>query len=509
MPIGALELRDALRSGETTAVEAVQGALRRARDQQDLGAFTHLAEDRALAEAERADDALRRAREAKATGTAELPGTGTALLGLPIAHKDLVDVAGHPTTHGSAAVPHALAERDDPGAAQLRSAGALSIGKTQVPEFGLTGYSENLIAAPARNPLDPSRTAGGSSGGSAAAVASGILPVAPGSDGGGSIRIPAFACGLIGLKPRFGAVPSDSARGRTDAFGAPRLTVTGPIARSAEDAALLYDAQRGLNQHGIDQHDTEPPGTAHHSTASALEAVASADRLRKLRIGFCDASPFDGTYAISLHPESRRAFERAAELLEQHGHRVDEAQIRYDPRYPETFTTVWTAGLSLLELESGAEDRLAPLTREFRERALARGETVHREAAKRIHGIAADMRRQWGRYDVVLTPGLAFPAPRVGAFLALSPDDDYRLQCEWAPYTSMVNVAGLPAIAVPILRIPEVAARVPADTRVSSGTRGPAEPRSEAGTGLSMGVQLIGRTGSEPLLLQLAAQLMS
>lgn len=490
MPIGALELRDALRSGETTAVEAVQGALRRARDHQDLGAFTHLAEDRALAEAERADDALRRR-------------IGTALLGLPIAHKDLVDVAGHPTTHGSAAVSHALAEHDDPGAAQLRSAGAISIGKTQVPEFGLTGYSENLIAAPARNPRDPSRTAGGSSGGSAAAVASGILPVAPGSDGGGSIRIPALACGLVGLKPGFGAVPSDSARGRTDAFGAPRLTVTGPIARSAEDAALLYDAQRGLDQHGLDRHDAEPRGTAHPGTASALDAVASAGRLRKLRIGFCDASPFDGSYAISLHPESRRAFERAAELLEQHGHRVDEAPIRYDPRYPETFTTVWTAGLALLELESGAEDRLAPLTREFRERALARGEAAHREAAKRVHGIAADMRRQWGDYDVVLTPGLAFPAPRVGAFLALSPDDDYRLQCEWAPYTSMVNVAGLPAIAVPILRIPEPATRGPVDAR------GPAGTRSEAGTGLSMGVQLIGRAGSEPLLLQLAAQLMS
>lgn len=517
MPIGALELRDALRSGETTALDVVETALRRARDLGGLGAFTHLADERALAEAEAADAELERIRAGRGTATPDRErGSVRSLLGLPIAHKDLVDVAGHPTTHGSAAVPHPVADRDDPGVAVLRAAGAVSIGKTQVPEFGLTGYSENLIADPARNPLDPTRTAGGSSGGAAAAVASGVLPFAPGSDGGGSIRIPALACGLVGLKPGFGAVPSDAGHGEVDAFGAPRLSVSGPIARSAEDAALLYDAMRGAGRGhdsgsgsgpaaGARRNPARPhPAGPHHEgpygDGPSLEAVRGADRLGPLRIGFCDASPFDGTYAVALHPAAREAFERAAELLAQRGHRVEEAPIRYDPRYPETFTAVWTAGLSLLELDPGAEDRLAPLTRAFRERAIARGEAANRDAAGRLRGIAAGMREQWGRYDVVLTPGLALPAPRIGEFLALDPDDDYRLQCEWAPYTSMVNVSGLPAIAVPILRVPGRGAG-------SGSPAGFAEDRADAAV-LSMGVQLIGRAGSEAVLLQLAAQLM-
>src|SRR5690606_27505172 len=116
------------------------------------------------------------------------------LHGFPLAHKDLLEVAGAPTSYGTVAMPATVAENDAPGVAVLRAAGAISLGKTQVPELGLNAYSENLVAAPARNPLDLSRTPGGSSGGSAAAVAGGILTAAPGNDGGGSVRIPALAC---------------------------------------------------------------------------------------------------------------------------------------------------------------------------------------------------------------------------------------------------------------------------------------------------------------------------
>ncbi|WP_309478041.1 amidase family protein [Leucobacter luti] len=169
----------------------------------------------------------------------------------------------------------------------LRAAGAISLGKTQVPEFGLTGYSENLIAPPARNPLDPERTAGGSSGGSAAAVAAGMLALAPASDGGGSIRIPALACGLIGLKPGLGAIPADMQRGPHDEFGAPRLTVTGPLARSAADAALLFDAMRA-----------EPGDPAE----PAVAAVQRADALTGLRIGVSATSPFEAAHPVPLSP---------------------------------------------------------------------------------------------------------------------------------------------------------------------------------------------------------------
>ncbi len=156
---------------------------------------------------------------------------------MPVAFKDLTDVAGVVTTHGSAALDRKPAPVDGALAAVLKRAGVVSLGKTQVPEFGLTAYSENLIAPPSRNPHALSRSSGGSSGGSAAAVAAGLVPFAPGSDGGGSVRIPAAACGLVGLKPGRGLVPAGESTGDPA-----RLVVAGPLARSAEDAALMLDA---------------------------------------------------------------------------------------------------------------------------------------------------------------------------------------------------------------------------------------------------------------------------
>lgn len=454
-PSTALAWRDALRDGEVSAREAAEHFLARIDERQDLGAFISVTGEQALDEAAAAD---RRFLEARHEGAGSLP----PLHGLPLAHKDLVEVAGAPTTYGTAALPHEIAAHDHPGVAVLRAAGAISLGKTQVPELGLNAYSENLIAPPARNPLDPSRTPGGSSGGSAAAVAAGLLPVAPGSDGGGSIRIPSLACGLVGLKPGFGTVHTDLENGRVDDFGAPRLAVSGPLARTAEDAALLFDAM------------VQDPAE------TALAAVRSAGSLTGLRIGLSDATPFEAAHPCPLSPEAVQAWRVATDRFASLGHRIEDAAIRYDPRYPEAFRATWTAGLGTLELAPGAEEQLAPLARRFREEALARPREAQLEAAATITEIAEDLRRQWGAYDIVLTPGLAYSPPRIGAFAELDADADYRMQCEWTPYTSMVNVSGLPAIAVPTLRL---------------------------ANGLSMGVHLIGRAGSEHLLLQLAAQL--
>lgn len=453
----AVELRDRLRTAELSSTELVSALLERIAADTELGAFITVTGEAALHEAAIAD---RTAHElAPGERAARLP----RLHGLPLAHKDLVDVAGAATTHGSAAVEHRTATDDDPGVATLRQAGALSLGKTQVPEFGLTGYSENFIAAPARNPLDRRLTPGGSSGGSAAAVAAGLLPLAPGSDGGGSIRIPSLATGLVGLKPGLGSIPSDIVNGRTDAFGAPRLSVSGPIAHTAADAALLFDAMRA---------DTAEP---------TLAAVRAADALTGLSIGMSDETPFASAFSTALSPEAERAFALAASRLEARGHDVEQAQFDYDPEYPRVFTDAWTAGLSLLEFADDMEDRLTPLTRSFRDRARSRSTAEHQRTGAKLRSVGENLAHAWGRYDVVLTPGLTMAPPRVGAFLELPPDDDYRLQCEWAPYTSMVNVSGLPAIAVPMLRTP---------------------------AGLPMGVQLIGRPGAEAQLLQLAEQLM-
>lgn len=448
----ALALRDRIAAGELTAAAVTAHFLARAAAANpELGAYRYLAPEAAAADAAAADARF-----------AAQPSGLPALHGLPLAIKDLNDVRGLPTSHGTAALPSTVPTADDPLVAVLRAAGAILHGKTQVPEFGLSCHSENTIAPPARNPLDPSRTAGGSSGGSAAAVAAGLLPVAPGSDGGGSVRIPASACGLIGLKPGLGSVPSDVLGGTRDVFGAGRLTVAGPLARTAADAALLYDAMRG-----------DP-------AERTLAAVLAARPLAGLSIGVSCASPFAPWFPTPLSREAEAALAAGIAALRDRGHAVADAEFTYDPRYPEAFTTIWTAALGLVPLAPGAEARLGTLAAAFRERAMARDPEVNTRAAAALREIAADLERQWGAYDLVLTPAMAHTPPAVGSFLAASADDDYRLQCQYTPFTSMVNVAGLPAITVPTLRTAE---------------------------GLSMGVQLIGRRGSETLLLRVAEQL--
>lgn len=459
LPESALELRDALRSGEISAVEAIDATLRRIEAQPELGAFITVSDERALDEARAADE---RFAHTTPVERASLP----ALHGFPLAIKDLLEVRGEPTTYGTAAIPAAPAKHDQPGVAVLRAEGAISCGKTQVPELGLNAYSENLIAPPSRNPLDPTRTSGGSSGGSAAAVAAGMLTAAPGNDGGGSVRIPALACGLVGLKPGLGSIASDVVDGYVDAFGAPRFVTSGPLAHTAADAAMLYDAMRGPDGRG---------------DAATLPLISEAGALTGLRIGISKTSPFETAHSTGISAEAREAWEIAARRLSDRGHRVEPARFGYDPRYPDVFEQGWMAGLSLLPLPEGSDMLLTDFTRFFRDLALSRSAAEHAASAAALTEIAADFRTQWGAYDVVLTPGLASPPPEIGSFMSREPEDDYRAQCQWTPFTSMVNVAGLPAIAVPTLTLPG---------------------------GLSMGAHLIGRRGAEGQLLQLAAQLM-
>ncbi|BAS06855.1 glutamyl-tRNA(Gln) amidotransferase subunit A [Arthrobacter sp. Hiyo4] len=226
--LSAVQLRDTLRAGELSAREATAHFLARIATQNSLlGAFVTVTADQAMADAAAADARFVRLRKEFGNYAGRDSGgsaNGLPLLhGMPVAFKDLTDVAAVVTTHGSAALDHKPAPADGALAAVLKAAGVVSLGKTQVPEFGLTAYSENRIAPPSRNPHAPSRSSGGSSGGSAAAVAAGLLPFAPGTDGGGSIRIPAAACGLVGLKPGRGVVPSGESSGDPA-----RLVVAGP-----------------------------------------------------------------------------------------------------------------------------------------------------------------------------------------------------------------------------------------------------------------------------------------
>lgn len=452
--LSALELRDELRAGNLSAREVSMHFLNEVEKLNPaLGSFVTVTADRALDAAAEADRAF----------TAKIATLGS-LHGMPLAYKDLLDVSGVPTTYGTAALPAIVAARDNPLVATLKNAGAISLGKTQVPEFGLSCHSENDIAPAAGNPLNPSLSAGGSSGGEAAAIAAGMLPFGPGNDGGGSIRIPASACGLIGLKPGLGTIPSDVLDGTVDSFGAPRLTVSGPMAHNALDAALLMDAM-------VDQ-----------TRGTYLETLRSGgiDSLRGLRIGVSTASPFESAYSIALAPESHTALNMAIKALTTRSHHLEEAEFFYDALYPETFSTVWTSGLASAPLPAGSENKLGTLARSFRERATARARTVSLSAAAKLTEIAEDFRTQWGRYDVVLTPAMAHTPPEIGFYTSQDADTDYMRQCQYTPFTSMVNVSGLPAITVPTFRTAD---------------------------GLSMGVQIIGRRGSEVQLLALAAQL--
>jgi amidase len=462
----AVALRDSLRKGEVSSAEVTAHFLARIEEQNPLlGAFVTVTAEQAMGSA-RAADSLR----------ARTPQDELSLLhGMPLAFKDLTDVAGVVTTHGSAALEHKPAVSDGPLVSLLKQAGVISLGKTQVPEFGLTAYSENRVAPPSRNPHSLSRSSGGSSGGSAAAVAAGLLPFAPGTDGGGSIRIPAAACGLVGLKPGRGLVPAG------ESLGDPaRLVAAGPLARSAADAALMMDALVPV----------ESP------ESSYLQAVEQEPP--PLRIGVTLDSPWSGTFPFTPDQEALDALRAGEKLLEGAGHSLSDAGVRYDNRYPDAFTTAWTAAVGAARISPHREALLAPLTRTFRRRAQQRSAAKLNEALVFLRQFERDTVTQFAQWDVLLMPALAQTPRPVGWFTGAShgsapwpavqwagdADGDYRKQCEFAPWSSMVNVCGLPAITIPV--------------HWTGGA---------AGQGLPMGIQLVGRMGSEALLLQVARQL--
>ncbi|BCW34021.1 amidase [Arthrobacter sp. StoSoilA2] len=464
--LNAVALRDALATGELSARDATGHFLSviEARNRH-LGAFITITAEQAMADAGTADNL--HAQLSRAHRLSELP----LLHGMPLAFKDLTDVAGVPTTHGSAALEHKPAPEDGALAATLKGQGVISLGKTQVPEFGLTAYSENRIAPPSRNPHSLSRSSGGSSGGSAAAVAAGMVPFAPGTDGGGSIRIPAGACGLVGLKPGRGMVPSGA-----NAGDAAKLVVAGPLARTAADAALLMDA--------LVPREQAPDG-------GYLANVGQAPT--PLKVGVSLDSPWAGVFPFEVEQEALDGLARGIKLLEEAGHRVAEAEIRYDNRYPEAFTAAWTAGVGSARIAPQREALLTPLTRTFRRRAQQRSALKVNEALVFLRQFEHDTIAQYAQWDVILMPTLAQTPRPIGWFTggghssepwpsewAGDADEDYRRQCEYAPWSSMVNVCGLPAISIPV---------------------------NVTTSGLPMGIQVIGKPGSELQLLQLAAVL--
>lgn len=445
----AVELRDAIAAGTFTARQITEHFLSVIDSEADLGAFMTVAKDAALARADELD--------------AVYASTGVVgpLHGVPLAFKDLVNVAGMVTTFGSKLFVNTEPQTsDDPISLNMKTAGAVQVGKTTIPEFALACHSDNDISAPARNPRNPDLTAGGSSGGAAAAVAAGMLPVAPGNDGGGSIRIPAAATGIIGLKPGRGTIPTDE---QEDAVT--NLTATGPLARTVEDAGLLMDTL------------VDPTQAEGRYVAAAREGVASAG---DISIGYTTAAPFQPDLEITLSQSAVQALTLAVTLLTKDGLSVEEMDFSYLPNYHQNFQTVWTNGLTRMPLPEGAEENMEALAKDFLKQARSRTQQQYEQAVERLSEWAADTRRQFGQYDVVVTPVLAFTPPPVGTFSAKDAQDDYEYQCKFTPYTSMINVLGLPAISVPI---------------------------KEDENGMSWSIQAIGRIGTEDKLLRLGARL--
>jgi amidase len=438
---------EALRAGTLSPVDLTEHYLRRIARSADLGAFAEVTPDAAL----------RRA--------AELGDTPRGpLWGIPLADKDLVARAGVPTRYGSRSRAHLVPTASDPLAEAIDAAGAVNVGKTSTSEFGLTGFTEPLIHAPARDPWRLSAGAGGSSGGAAVAVAAGLLPAAVGSDGGGSIRIPSATVGVVGLKPSRGRLPIGSGFDSPDG-----LSVTGPIARTVEDAAVLLDALVGLAPFA---YATAAPGHGPFVDAARRDPEG-------LRVGITTVSPWDDDEDIRLDADARAAFETAAAWLSDAGHEVTDAA--WHPfGYASLFRVLWRASAARIPVSEDDMTLVEPLTawliREGRGLSsldLLDGLTSARAFERRTVS-------DFARFDVVLTPALAQPPQPVGSYAGHSPERTFAMQVEYAPYSSFVNVAGLPALTLPV---------------------------TEDATGHPVSIQLVGRPGGEAALLAVAAQL--
>ena len=433
MTESATAIAAAVRAGTMTAREATEQALLRIeKDDLQVDAFQVVRAAAALSEADAID-----ARADKA----DLP-----LAGVPIAIKDNVPVAGEPMRSGTTASDPTPQSADHPVVARLRAAGAVVVGLTRVPELCVFGATDSDFGI-TRNPWDPARTPGGSSGGSAAAVAAGMVPLAHGNDGMGSIRIPSACCGLVGIKPGLGLVPAGLGNGSW--FD---MAENGPLATTVQDCATALSVMAGQ------------PGLAELTDPS------------RVRIAVATKAPM---IATPVDAQWRQAAADAAAALREAGHDVADVAAPYTQSMLASELLRWFAGTEMDARALADRSRLGRRTRVH----AALGRAALRAGLPRPAG-----RDKWrrhlddffGRYDVLLTPTLAQPPKpaqawsRKGWFANLWSDSHY------APFCAPWNLAGWPAIAVP------------------AGLHS---------TGTPLSVQLVTRPGGEALLLGLAAQL--
>ncbi len=431
---GVAAQAELVRSGEVSARELVETSLTRIEKlNPELNAFGAVYPERALAEADEADQ--RRAR-----------GETAPLMGVPIAVKDEMDIGGEVTSRGTGAIT-TRASSDSEVVKRIRAAGAIVVGKTTMPEVGLWPFTESITWGVTRNPWDTDRTPGGSSGGSAAAVAAGIVPAALAADGAGSIRIPAACCGLFGLKPQSGRVPS------TPHYDDNHWICFGALTRSVADSALMLDV---IADGAFPAPEPPPP----------------------LRIAFSEAFP--GGTRGRLTDETHDALHGTVDLLRELGHEVVEADL------PLGFKDgPLLVGLMLRAIHELVGEMERPQRLERRTRALARpgaliGDRMLDRLLSAERRLAERVGRLFADYDVLLTPVMSEPAVPAGNMEGRGATATYLWATGWVPFEALWNSTGQPAASV---------------------------PAGFSATGLPLAVQIVGRPHDEATLLSLAAQL--
>ncbi len=391
---------------------------------------------------------------------------GSPLHGVPTAIKDLNLTAGVRTSFGSPVFADHVPEVSDAVTLALEAAGLVSLGKTSTPEFGSPCYTEPEGAPPAVTPWDRTRMAGGSSGGAAAAVAAGLVPVAQGSDGGGSIRIPASCCGLVGLKPTRGRISGYPMYG--DPVG---LATAGSIARTVRDAAALLDVLAGRR--------AGDPSWAPPPSSGASPFLSSCDRdPGRLRIArFITPVITDSSGRPGVRAGLRR---RLAAARARWATTSSTCRSRCRPEAVPVFETCWAVLTALSVVPPEQEHLLRPLTRWLTERGRAVSGPDFGLAIGAMRRYAAGALEALAPYDAVLTPTLAAPPLPVGALRDdADPARDFENQKAFTPWTSAWNVTGMPAVSLPL---------------------------HQTDDGLPVGVMLAARPAEEELLLSLAAQ---
>ena len=456
------ELAALVRSGELAASELVDAALQRIDAlQPQVNAFVDV------------DHAGARAAAAQIG-----PGDERPFAGVPIAIKNNRAVAGLRLTTGAALSGDFRPQHDHNVTRRLRAAGFVIVGTTTLPEWGILPVTEGRRFGPTRNPWDLARTPGGSSGGSAAAVAAGMVPLAQGNDGGGSLRIPAACCGLVGLKPQRGRISL------APEVGEQFLVVDGVLTRTVRETALLLDVLAGSV---VGDASWAPPPREPFAVSAARGLESRPIRPPRLRIGVTTHMPL---LEAELHPACARAAHDAARLLESLGHDVEEVTPPWQqPGLLELFTHSFgpavcssMAAAAMLHGRAPREDDMEPLSWAVWSLCQQISSVQAAMAAYRLQAYARAVTTWATAYDALLTPALAQPPLPIGELDPCGPDPlgTFERSGHFTPFTAISNVTGSPAITLPLYQHDD---------------------------GLPLAVQLLGRPAQEGALLALAAQI--